>query len=309
VRAIFMGTPAIAVPALDALTRVAEVVGVVCQPDRPSGRGLAVHAPPVKERALSLGLTVTQPAKIRTPEFLSWMRERDADVAVVLAYGRILPPDVLALPRRGCLNLHASILPRYRGAAPINWAIVRGETETGMSLMQMEAGLDTGPVFGIRKIDIGENEAAGELAARLAELGATTVTEDVPRVVAGELGATPQNEAEATLAPLLRKEDGRIDWTGSAKSVHDHVRGMSPWPGAFTMAGPKRLLVAETRRSPFQPSGAAPGTVISADTAGVLVATSAGAIEITKGQLEGRKVVSGHELVSGRAITLGMRLG
>jgi methionyl-tRNA formyltransferase len=309
VRAIFMGTPAIAVPSLDALAQVAEVVGVVCQPDRPSGRGLAVHAPPVKVRALELGLPVVQPAKIRTPEFLGWMRERKADVAVVLAYGRILPVDVLGAPRCGCLNLHASVLPKYRGAAPINWAIVRGETETGVSLMQMEAGLDTGPVYAIRKIAIGEDETAGELATRLGELAATVVSEDVPRVVAGELAAAPQNDAEATLAPPLRKEDGRIDWGRAAQGVHDHVRGMSPWPGAFTVAGGKRLLVVETRRSPFQASGAAPGTVIAADASGVLVATGIGAVEIAKGQLEGRKVVTGRELVNGRAVAVGMKLG
>jgi methionyl-tRNA formyltransferase len=175
-RALFFGTPDIAVPSLRALATVADIVAVVCQPDRPAGRGLKLQAPAVKQAAVELGLPVMQPSKIRTPEFLAWITDRRADVALVLAYGRILPPTVLKAPVCGCLNLHASILPRYRGAAPINWAIVRGETETGMSLMQMDEGLDTGPVFTVRRVPIGENETAGELGVRLGALAADLVT-------------------------------------------------------------------------------------------------------------------------------------
>jgi methionyl-tRNA formyltransferase len=187
VRAVFFGTPAIAVPALEALCERAEVVAVVCQPDRPAGRGLSLAAPEVKVAAERLGLPVHQPTKIKNDEFLGWLRGLEADVALVIAYGRILPPAVLAAPRRGCVNLHASLLPRFRGAAPIQWAIVRGESETGISLMQMDEGCDTGPVFLRRAIAIGENETAGELAPRLAALAAEVVRDHL-----GHPGADPR---------------------------------------------------------------------------------------------------------------------
>jgi methionyl-tRNA formyltransferase len=306
-RAIFFGTPDIAVPSLEALATIADVAGVVCQPDRPAGRGLEPKPPAVKVRARELGIPVVQPTKIRTPDFLAWVEEQRAEVALVLAYGRILPAAVLAAPRRGCLNLHASILPRYRGAAPINWAIVRGEKETGVSLMQMDEGLDTGPVFAVRSVPIGENETAGELYARLAELAATAVREDVPRVVRGELTATPQQAELATHAPILEKKDGRIDWTKPAAEVHDHARGMTPWPGAFTHVGGKLLKVLATRRSPLRTHGA-PGTIVAADSAGVLVACGDGPLEIVTAQVEGRKPLAARDLVSGRTLAVGTHL-
>src|SRR6185312_2298719 len=188
-RAIFFGTPALSVPSLEALASIANVVGVVCQPDKPVGRGMKLAAPPVKERALAMGLPVVQPTKLRTGEFAQWVREQNADVALVIAYGRILPQDVLDAPRLGCVNVHASILPKYRGAAPIAWAIVRGETETGVTLMKMDAGMDTGDMLEIRKTPIGQDETAGELGVRLGELGATAVREGLPRYVRGELPA------------------------------------------------------------------------------------------------------------------------
>jgi methionyl-tRNA formyltransferase len=308
-RAIFMGTPEIAVPALDALVGVAEVVGVVCQPDRPAGRGLALAEPPVKRRAVSLGLDVLQPVKVKTPELAAWMAVKRPDVAVVLAYGRILPGPVLEAPARGCLNLHASILPMYRGAAPVQWAVVRGEKETGVSLMQMDAGLDTGPVFTVRRLSIGPDETAGELATRIAALAADVVRLDVPRAAVGELVATPQDAARATFAPLLCKDDGRIDWTKSASAVHDHVRGMSPWPGATTHVGGKMLKILETRASAFLNGGARPATVVAADTGGVLVACGTGLVEIMRAQLEGKKPLGGRDLANGRTLSPGMVLG
>jgi methionyl-tRNA formyltransferase len=307
-RALFFGTPEIAVPSLRALAAIADVVGVVCQPDRPAGRGLELHPPAVKVAAHELGIPVTQPTKVRTPDFLAWMTEQRADVAVVLAYGRILPPAVLAAPKHGCLNLHASILPRYRGAAPINWAIVRGEKETGISLMQMDEGMDTGPVFTVRKIAIGENETAGELAVRLAELGAEVVREDVPRAVRGELTLLPQDHAAATAAPPLEKQQGRIDWARPAHEIHDHVRGMTPWPSAMTTSGGKLLKVLATRRSNLS-SKDAPGTIVVADASGVLVACGEGVIEITRAQVEGRKALEARDLVAGRTLLRGARLG
>src|SRR5262245_60233986 len=180
-RALFFGTPAIAVPALEALAGIADVAGVVCQPDRPAGRGLTQKPPAVKVAAERLGLAIVQPTKIRTPDFTEWVREANADVALVMAYGRILPAGVLLAPRRGCMNLHASLLPRYRGAAPITWAIVRGETETGISLMQMDAGCDTGPVYTRHAIPIGENATADDVARDLGELAAAVVRSDLAR--------------------------------------------------------------------------------------------------------------------------------
>lgn len=308
IRALFFGTPAIAVPSLEALTTVAEVVGVVCQPDRPSGRGLSVTAPPVKERAIALGLTVAQPEKIRTPDFGEWLRARQADVALVIAYGRILPKTLLETPRHGCLNLHASLLPKYRGAAPITWAIAHGEVETGISLMRMDEGMDTGPVFSQHSIPIGPDMTADELSVALGLLAARVVEEDLLRAVAGEIEARPQDGVLATTAPLLRKEDGRVDWARDMRAVHDHVRAMTSWPGAFTHAGGKLLKVLATARG-SEISTAAPGTVVAADRHGIEVACGRGTVRLLRAQLEGKKALSAPELVSGRAVSAGMVLG
>jgi methionyl-tRNA formyltransferase len=308
-RALFFGTPAIAVPSLDALAKIAEVVGVVCQPDKPAGRGLELRPPPVKVRATELGFEVIQPLKVRTPEFATWVAERQADVALVIAYGRILPKAVLEAPRRGCMNLHASLLPKYRGAAPINWAIVGGERETGVCLMQMDEGMDTGPVYSASAIPIGENETADELGTRIATLAAEVVARDLARAVAGELGAAPQDPAAATMAPILTKEDGRIDWSKPARQVHDHARGMTPWPGASTTANDKTLKVLSTRVAAEAGEVGPIGTIVAANKDGIVVACGVGSVRILSAQLEGRKPLGAGELVSGRAVSPGMRLG
>lgn len=307
-RAAFFGTPAIAVPALSALAGLAEVAVVVCQPDRPAGRGLALSEPAVKTRARELGLEVLQPTKVRTPEFAADLASRQLDVALVMAYGRILPPAVLAAPRRGCMNLHASILPRYRGAAPITWSVVRGETVTGVSLMQMDEGMDTGPVFIVREVPIGPDATAGEVAELLAACAAEVVRLDLARAVAGELPATPQDHAAATMAPMLSKEDGRIDWSLPAQRVHDHVRGMSPWPGASTTLGGKLLKVLATRMAPGD-AGAPPGEVVTAHKGRCEIACGQGRIELVRAQVEGKKALTADELVSGRTLAVGTRLG
>jgi methionyl-tRNA formyltransferase len=309
VRALFFGTPAIAVPALEALHEVAEIPLVLCQPDRPAGRGLELRAPPVKQRALSLGLRVEQPLKVKTPEFAALIRETNADVALVIAYGRILTKAVLDAPRRGCMNLHASILPKYRGAAPITWAIVNGERETGVCLMQMDEGMDTGPVFSTHRIPIGEDTTADELYTELGQLAARVVREDLARAVSGELVATPQDHAAATMAPMLDKEHGRIAWDKPARAVHDHVRGMTSWPGAFTTCGGKVLKVLTTRVATEQGVRGEPGAIIAADKWGAEIACGEGAISLVRGQLEGRKALSAQELVAGRTLTKGMILG
>lgn len=308
IRALFFGTPAIAVPSLEALASLTEVAGVVCQPDRPSGRGLVLTAPPVKERALALGLPVLQPEKIRTPEFATWMREREADVALVIAYGRILPKAVLDAPKHGCLNLHASLLPKYRGAAPITWSIAHGEVETGISFMRMDEGCDTGPVYTQHRIPIGPETTADELTLALGALAAEVVQTDLLRVVAGEISALPQDASQATQAPLLRKEDGRIDWTRDMREIHDHVRAMTSWPGAFTHAGGKVLKVLATQRG-SEVHSAVPGTVIAADKRGIEIACGRGTLHLLRAQLEGKKALGAPELVSGRAVTPGLVLG
>lgn len=308
-RAVFFGTPELAVPALEALVQVAEVVGVVCQPDRPAGRGLELRAPAVKQAALRLGLDVFQPIKVKTG-LDAWLSERAPDVAVVLAYGRILPPSVLIAPRRGCINLHASLLPRYRGAAPINWCIARGETLTGISLMQMDEGLDTGPVYTERSVPIGPEETAGELAGKLAELAAVMVREDLPRVVAGELRATPQDEAAATWAPPITREHTRLDWERPAPELAALIRGMAPRPGAHTTLRGKNLRVARARVLSLSGPIAAttPGSVaiVGRD---LLVQTGQGVLQILRAQLEGRKELDAPELINGRVLRAGDVLG
>jgi len=309
VRAIFFGTPAIAVPSLEALASIAEIPFVVCQPDRPAGRGLEMRAPPVKERALALGLRVEQPLKVKTSEFAELIASADADVALVIAYGRILTKAVLEAPRRGCMNLHASILPKYRGAAPITWSIVNGESETGISLMQMDEGMDTGPVFTRHVIPIRGDATADELAVELGALAALVVRHDLERAVRGEMEATAQDHASATMAPILEKEHGRIDWNKPARRVHDHVRGMTSWPGAFTTLGGKTLKVLSARVEIEQGVLGPPGEVIVADKRGVQIACSSGSVSMVRAQMEGRKPSASQDLVSGRVITKGSVLG
>jgi methionyl-tRNA formyltransferase len=292
------------VPALKALREVASVVAVVCQPDRPAGRGLEMRPPPVKRAAIELGLPVHQPAKIKTPDFAAWLRSLDLDVALVLAYGRILPQAVLDAPRCGCMNLHASILPAYRGAAPINWAIVRGETETGVCLMQMDAGMDTGPVLACHRIRIGEEETAGELADRMGQLAAEVVRRDLERAVRGELAPTPQDHARASYAPMLKKQDGVVPWGRSARQVHDHIRGMTPWPGAFSWLRGKMLKIHKARVHSDE-TPAAPGTVVMCDRAMVVVGCGAGTVALEVVQMEGRRAINAGEMVSGRGIAVG----
>jgi methionyl-tRNA formyltransferase len=308
-RAVFFGTPQIAVPALRALTQVAEVVAVVCQPDRPSGRGLKLASPPVKEAALELGLSVHQPTKVRTGELAAWLRDKNADVALVMAYGRILPAEVLAAPRRGAMNLHASLLPAYRGAAPINWVICNGETRTGISLMQMDEGLDTGPVYARHALDLTDSETAGSLAERIATLGAHVVRADLAAAVDGKLTAEPQDEALASHAPLIERHHLQIDWGKSALEIARLVRGMAPRPGAFTLVGGKVLRLHEARPAAGpMPVGAAPGT-LSILGKRALVATGQGSLELVSAQVEGKKALMAVDLINGRVLAEGLTLG
>jgi methionyl-tRNA formyltransferase len=311
VRTLFFGTPEFAVASLDALRDVSEVVGVVCQPDRPAGRGLALQTPPVKARALALGIPVVQPTKLKTGEFADWVGGRRADVALVVAYGRILPGPVLASTRLGFVNVHASLLPKYRGAAPIAWAIMRGEAVTGVTLMLLDEGMDTGDTLDVVKTPIGPDETQGELAARLSAIGAESVRANLPRLERNELPRTPQRHEEATYAPMLVKKDGAIDWNETSRAIHDKVRGLHPRPGAFAQHGGKTVKVHATRRIDGRSLQAPPGTVVLADKSRVIVSCGPSGVErveIVRVQVDGKRAVSAGEWVGGRGVKEADRL-
>jgi methionyl-tRNA formyltransferase len=302
---LFYGTPEFSLPTLEAVLRRHEVVAVVTQPDRPAGRGQHLAQPPVKRRAEAAGLPVLQPRRVRDPGWAERLRDVGADVAVVIAFGQILPRPVLDAPRRGSINVHASILPRYRGAAPIAWAIMRGERETGITTFQMDEGMDTGPVLLAASTPIGPEETAGELAERLSRLGADVLIDTLARLDA--LTPTPQRDADATLAPRLKKSDGDLDWTRPAREIVDRVRGCNPWPGASaaTAAGPLRIW----RARPLERAASAPpGTLVAAgDTLGV--AAGEGLVLPVDVQPESRRTITWPEFLRGARLAAGARLG
>ena len=304
-RSIFFGSPAFAVPCLDALHEISDVTAVISQPDRPAGRGLEMRPPAVKTRALELGLEVWQPKKVRTDEFAEKLRALAADVAVVVAYGRILPVAVLEAPRLGCVNVHASLLPRWRGAAPIQWAIARGDQQTGVTLMQMDEGMDTGPILAVASTPIERDDDAATLGERLSKMGAELLRRELPRYVAGEITPQSQDHDYATMAPLLEKAHGRIDWDKPSDAVHNQIRGMNPWPGAHTVLGDRHIKVHRAIASTLDPDGARPGQVIALDPEGILVACAEGTLEIQEIQESGRKRVAARDFISGRRIALG----
>jgi methionyl-tRNA formyltransferase len=310
-RLVFMGSPEFAVPSLRALAARHEVVLVVAQPDKPAGRGQKVHAPATKLAALELGLPVSQPRSARTPELADELRRLEPDAAIVVAYGKILPQAVLDLPRLGCLNVHASLLPRYRGAAPINWAVIRGERETGVTIMQLDAGMDTGPMLARATVAIGDDDTAGTLAPRLAALGAELMLSTLDGVAAGRVLPVAQDDALATMAPMMDKTLGRIDWTRPAGEVSCLIRGVDPWPGAFTTLGAagqpgEALKVWRPRVAAGQGE---PGTVLGLDGAGLVVACGQGALALGELQLPGRKRLAARDVVAGRPLPAGTRLG
>lgn len=305
-RIVFFGTPEFAVRSLHALLAGSNlVVGVVCQPDRPAGRGQRVALPPVKEVALEAHVPVLQPEKLRLPEFLQTLREWAPDLIVVAAYGRILPKTVLDLPRLGCINVHGSLLPKYRGAAPIQWAILRGEVVTGTTIMQMNEHMDAGDILLQRETRIGDDETYGELQARLADIGAQALVDAIAQLHAGTLRAQPQCE-EVTIAPIIAKENGHIDWTQPAVVIARMVRAFNPWPSAFTSLDGKLLKIhrAHVRGA----SAAAPGSVVQAQ-GDLAVATGAGTLIFDELQLEGRKRLSAAEFGRGGALKVGTVLG
>ncbi len=310
-RIIFCGTPEFAVPSLNRLMaeRDFEVAGVVTQPDRPSGRGQQIHSSPVKQVAVSAKIPVYQPEKIKSDESYGFFRRIAPDTVVIIAYGQIISPPLIAIPRLGWINLHASLLPKYRGAAPINWAIIRDERLTGLTTMQIDAGLDSGPMLLKYETEIGADETAPELAARLAEAGAPLVVETLQKLDRGEITPVPQDRTQVTLAPFLKKEDGRIDWRLRAGEIYGRIRGMQPWPGAFTTF---RGTTCRIWGKPLQPvaADAAPGTLLPTQADGLLVVCGGNTVlRVEFMQLEARGRVTDVQFMNGARIGPGERFG
>jgi len=300
-RIVFLGTPEFAVPYLAALAGSEDqVLLAVTQPDRPKGRGRRPAPPPVRVLAEALGLPVWQPESIKTPEVFHRLKELGPDLLAVVAFGAILPPDLLQLPRIGPLNVHPSLLPAYRGPAPINWAILNGETETGVTTMFMDRGMDTGPLLLSRRTAIAPEETAGQLHDRLARLGADLLLETIAGLKAGTVTPKPQPPAGATLAPFLKKADGLMDWTGSAEELARQVRGLDPWPGAYTTFKGKNLKLFGARPGPGR---GRPGQILTVDQGLLHVAAGRGSLALAELQLEGKKRLSALEFWRGQRLS------
>lgn len=305
-RIVFMGTPEFAVPCLQKLIDCGhEVTGVFTQPDKPQGRKMIMTPPPVKELALANGIPVYQPVKMRDGTALEMLREANPDLAIVVAYGKILPKEILEFPKYGCINIHASLLPKLRGAGPIQWSVINGFEKTGVTSMQMDEGLDTGDMLIRKEIAIGENETAGELHDRVSLLGAEVLEETINALIAGELKPEKQNHDEFTYAPMLSKELSPIDWNLTAREVHNKIRGLSPWPSASAVLNGKKvkihksILAAETNKSA--------GEVVENGKRLVVACGDGKCIEILTIQAEGKKAMSAADFMRGNSVNLGDR--
>jgi len=307
-----MGTPEMAVPTLERIVADGhEVVAVITQPDKPAGRGNKLHAPPIKDTALRLNLPLHQPKKIKTDEFREFFSSLNADVAVVVAYGRILPKWLLEIPKYGCVNNHFSLLPKYRGAAPVNWAIANGETETGVTTMLIDEGLDTGDILLQRSVPISEDETSIALSARLASIGAELMSETLRNIESGNIHPKKQNEAEATHAPILNREDGLIDWDWPAIKIANRVRGFQPFPTAWTTWQASRLIIWQATPINDQANQNMPGTLSYGSKKDVLaVACGEGTtLLIRELQPEGKKRLSARDFLNGFRLQSGDHLG
>ena len=309
-RVVFMGTPEFAVPSLDALHRAGfDIVGVFTQPDRPAGRGKKLTACPVKQRALELGLPVFQFEKVRTPDGVAQMKALAPDVCVTAAFGQILSKELLDIPVRGTVNVHASLLPAHRGSAPINWCILDGEKETGVTLMLTDVGIDTGDILIARTVPIGELETAGELTERLAIVGGELLAEALPEYLAGNIAPVKQDEAKASYQPMLKKTMGEIDWTQPAEEIANRVRGLNPWPCAYTGMDGGTLKIYLAKAVP-DVCDAEPGTVtVSGPKTGLVVKCGTGSLEILEMQAPGGKRMAPKAYLAGKKIDVGMKLG
>jgi methionyl-tRNA formyltransferase len=305
-KVLFFGTPEFALPTLEALLDHHQVVGVVTQPDRPAGRGQRVTASPVRRRAEAAHLPVLQPVRLREPEWPERFRALGAEVSVVIAFGQILPKAVLDVPPRGSINVHASLLPRYRGAAPIAWALIRGETETGITTFLMDEGMDTGAILLQERTEIGAEETARDLADRLSRLGARTLLETLARL--DRLTPIPQNSELATLAPRLKKEDGILDWAEPARALVNRVRGCNPWPGASAEGARGRLLIWQAHALD-EPAPSEPGQLVRSESGALAVATGAGLFLPRLVQPENRRIMAWRDFLLGARLGPGARFG
>jgi len=306
-RLVFLGTPAFAVPTLERIVAAGhEVAAVVTQPDRPRGRGQQSAFPPVKETAVRLGLSVYQPERVRRPEAVEHLRELAPEAMVVVGYGQIIPQVVIDIAPLGIINVHASLLPKYRGAGPIQWAIANGETRTGVTTMRINAGLDTGDMLLKVETEIGADETAVELGGRLAQTGADLLVETLAGLAGGTIVPEPQDDSQASYAPLLKKEDGRIDWSAIAATIHNRARGFQPWPGAYTTFRGQTLHVWKTR-GPAIASGASAGRIVRLRP--LVVSCGEGELELVEVQLEGRKRVAASDFVNGQRVQIDEVLG
>ena len=313
-RVAFMGTPEFAVPSLEALLRSEEtVVGVVTQPDRPKGRGQTLALSPVKQVSQRVGLPILQPLKMKDPGFLETLRSWQADLIAVAAFGRILPPAILRMPPRGCINVHASLLPKYRGAGPIQWAIMNGESETGITTMQMDESMDTGDILLQKRVLIEPADTAGSLSTKLANVGADLLLETIHRLKESTLTPRPQDHSQATVAPLLKKEDGIINWHSTAAELANKVRGLSPWPGAYTYLKDSRWIIWQASafsEGAGQPLlSAVPGSIVDARKDGILVATGDGILIITELQSANSRRMTAAQYLAGHSLPPGLTLG
>lgn len=313
---IFMGTPDFAVPTLKALIDGEdEVVLVVTQPDRPRGRKREPAPPPVKTVAVDSGIEVVQPEKLSEPGFLKRIRELSPDLVVVAAFGQFLPKEFIDIPPMGCVNVHASILPKYRGAAPANWAILKGEKTTGVTTIFLDEGMDTGDILLTREVSIGDDETAGELVKRLGVIGADLLVETVSGLKAGGITPTPQDHGKKSLAPILKKGDGQIDWSRSPAEIKNHVRGMTPWPGAFTTLEGENIkvfsvdLCNENSKRKEGKAGSVIGIEVDGDIGGIVVAAGDGCVIIRELQAPGRRRMGATEFLRGKGIEVGTVLG
>lgn len=310
-RIVFMGTPDFAVGSLQALSESGkyEIVGVVTQPDRPKGRGNKMLMTPVKEYALSKGYEVYQPQKVKTPEFVQILRGMQPDLIVVAAFGQFLSQEILTMPKYGCINVHASLLPKYRGAAPIQYAIIKGEKKSGVTIMQMDIGMDTGAMLGKVVVPIGENTTMGELHDALRSKGAELLLDVIEKIAAGTVVATPQNNAEATYATLLDRSMERIDWSMPAQEVHNLIRGFNPAPSTFTTLPNGKNLKIWGSRLTDKVSGDIAGTVIEVSKHSFFVACGSGVVEIIEVQPESKKRMPAQVFINGRGVQVGDILG
>jgi methionyl-tRNA formyltransferase len=317
-RIVFCGTPSFAVPTLKHLLaqQDIEIIGVITQPDRPRGRGRDVSFSAAKEAALAAKLTVYQPEKIRAPETESLLQKLAPDGMVIIAYGQIIPAKLLPIPKLGWINLHASLLPKYRGAAPINWAIVNGETRTGVTTIRIDAGMDTGDMLLQREVEIATKETAPELAGRLSEIGAPLMLETLRGLAAGTIAPRAQNHAEASYAPMLKKEDGRIDWKRPASEIYNRMRGFAPWPGAYTTFRGETCHVwgeptsrGEGARLPSGGGATAPGTLFGERNELSVCCGDATVLFVSAVKLEGRKSVKAGDFANGARLKSGERFG